>query len=108
VTSKILNTHLLVVLNVFRRAPFGNAPASLLRVLFKLWQRGIHFVPWVRVTCPHVHLGFEPARIIQAGGSDRNKLRNGIRLDHDWRAAVRAKAPAGHAALFAGRRMEAR
>jgi hypothetical protein len=78
-----------------------------LRILFKLRQRGIHFVPRVRVTCPHVHLRFAPARIIQARGSDRNKLRNGIGLDHNRRTAVRAKAPAGHAALFAGRRMKA-
>jgi hypothetical protein len=72
-----------------------------------LRQRGIHFVPWMRVTGPYVHLRFEPARIIQARGSDRNKLRNGIGLDHNRRAAVRAKAPAGHAAHFAGRRMKA-
>ena len=80
----------------------------LLRILLKLRQRWIHFVPRVRVTCPHVHLGFEPARIIQTSASDRNKLRNGIGLDHDRRAAVRAKASASHAALFAGRRMKAR
>ena len=73
-----------------------------------LGQRGIHFVPWVRITCPHVHLWFEPARIIQARGSDRNNLRNRIGLDHNRRAAVRAKASAGHAAHFAGRRMKAR
>ena len=72
-----------------------------------LRQRGIHFVPWMRVTGPHVHLWFEPARIIQARRSDRNKLRNGIGLDHNRRAAVRAKTPAGHAAHFAGRRMKA-
>jgi len=71
-----------------------------------LRQRGIHFVPSVRVRGPHIHLRFEPARIIQARGSDRNKLRNGIGLDHNRRAAVRAKAPAGHAAHFAGRRMK--
>jgi hypothetical protein len=92
---------------MFRFNPSGNAPASLLRILFKLRQRGIHFVPWVRVTCPYVHLGFEPARIIEAGGSDRNKLWNSIGLDHDRCAAVRAKASAGHSALFAGRRMKA-
>jgi hypothetical protein len=79
----------------------------LLRILFKLRQRGIHFVPSMSVTCPHVHLRFEPARIIQARGSDRNKLRKGIGLDYNRRAAVSAKAPAGHAALFAGRRMKA-
>jgi len=72
-----------------------------------LRQRGIHFVPWMRVTGPHVHLWFEPARIIQARRSDRNKLRNGIGLDHNRRAAVRAKTPAGHATHFAGRRMKA-
>jgi hypothetical protein len=79
----------------------------LLRILFELRQRGIHFVPRVRVTCPHVHLGFEPTRIIQARGPDRNKLRHGIGLDRNRRATVRAKASAGHAAPFAGRRMKA-
>ena len=59
------------------------------------------------VTCPHVHLGLEPAGIIQAGRSDRNELRNGIGFDHDRRATVRAKASASHAAPFAGRRMKA-
>jgi hypothetical protein len=80
---------------------------SLLRILFKLWQRRIHFVPWLSVTCPHVHLRFEPAGIIQAGGSNSDKFRNCIGLDHDRRATIRAKASAGHAAPFAGRRMKA-
>jgi hypothetical protein len=34
-------------------------------------------------------------------------LWNGIGLDHDRCAAIRAKASAGHSALFAGRRMKA-
>jgi hypothetical protein len=92
---------------MFRLNRSGNATALLLRILFKLRECGIHFVPWVRVTCPHVHLTFEPARIIQAGGSDGNELRNGIWLDYDRRAAVRAEASAGHSALFAGRRVKA-
>jgi hypothetical protein len=49
------------------------------RILFKLWQRGIHLVPRVRVACPHIHLRVEPARIIQTRRSDRDKLR----FDHD-------------------------
>src|SRR5204862_8271992 len=60
-------------------------------ILFKLWQRGIHLVPRVRVGCPHIHLRAEPARIIQARSSHRDKLRDRVRLDHDRRAAVRAK-----------------
>ena len=79
----------------------------LLRILFKLRQCVVHFVPRVRVTCPHVHLWFEPARIIQTRASDRDKLRNGIGLDHNRRAAFGAKASASHATLFAGRRMKA-
>ncbi len=92
-----------ILLNV----PASSSSSLLLRILFKLRQRGIHFVPRVRVTCPYVHLQFEPTRIIQARGSDRHKLRNGIGLDHNGRATVRTKAPAGHAAVFAGRRMKA-
>lgn len=93
---------------MFRLNRSGNATALLLRILFKLRERGIHFVPWVRVTGPHVHLRFEPARIIQAGGSDGNELRNGIWLDYYRRAAVRAKAPTSLAACLAGRGMKAR
>jgi hypothetical protein len=66
----------------------------LLGILFMSRQRGIHFAPRVRVTCPHVRLWFEPARIIQARGSDGNNLRDGIGLDYNRRAAIRAKAPA--------------
>jgi hypothetical protein len=83
-----------------------NFSSLLMSILFMLRQRGIHFVPRVRVTCPDVHLWFEPARIIQARGSDRNNLRSGIGLDHNRRPAVRAKAPAGHATHFAGRWMK--
>ena len=72
-----------------------------------LRQRRIHFVPRVRVTCPDVHLRFEPTRTIQARGSDGNKLRNGIGLHHNRSAAFGAKASASHATLFAGRRMKA-
>ena len=72
-----------------------------------LRERGIHFVPRMRVSCPDVHLWFEPAWIIQARGSDRNNLRSGIGLDHNRGATVRAKAAAGHATHFAGRRMKA-
>jgi hypothetical protein len=72
-----------------------------------LRQRRIHFVPRVRVTCPDVHLRFEPTRTIQARGSDGNKLRNGIGLHHNRSAAFGAKASASHATLFARRRMKA-
>src|SRR5437667_5723176 len=74
----------------------------LRRILFKLWQRGIHFVPWVRVRCPHIHLQGEPARIIQARSSDRDKLRDRVGLRHNRRAAVRAKAPMGLATRVTG------
>jgi hypothetical protein len=87
---------------------FPYSSAALVRIFFKLRQRRVHFVPCVRVTCPHVHLGLEPAGIIQAGRSDGNELRNGIGFDHDRRATVRAKASASHAALVARRRMKAR
>src|SRR2546426_913075 len=58
----------------------------LLRILFKLWQRGIHLVPQVRVGCPHIHLRAEPAWIIQTRGSDRGDLRGRVGVDHDWPA----------------------
>src|SRR5882672_8400292 len=72
-------------------------------ILFKLWQRGIHFVP----RCPHIHLLVEPARIIQVRGSDRCKLRGCVGIDHNRRAAVWAKAPMSHATRLTGRVMEA-
>jgi hypothetical protein len=59
------------------------------------------------VTCPHVHLGSEPARVVQAGGSDGDELRDGVGFDYDRSATIRAKASASHPALFAGRRMKA-
>jgi hypothetical protein len=50
----------------------------------------------------------EPARIIQACSSDRDKLRDHFGLDLNGRAAVWAEAPVGLAASLAGRGMEAR
>src|SRR5262245_58249571 len=75
---------------------------ALFGILFKLWQRGIHLIPRMRVRCPHVHLRVEPTRIIQACGPDRDKVRGRVGLAHDRRAAVRAKAPAGHATRLTG------
>jgi len=76
-------------------------------ILLKLGHRAIHLVPRVRVCCPHISLRFEPAWVIQARSPDRDKLRHSVRFDHNRHAAVRAKAPAGHTAPFARRRMEA-
>ena len=80
---------------------------ALFGILFKLWQRGIHLIPRVRVRCPHIHLRIEPTRITQTRSSDRGKLRNCVGLDHNWRAAFRAKAAPGLAARLTGRGMEA-
>ena len=77
-------------------------------IFFKLRQRRIHLVPRMRIGCPHIHLQIEPARIIQARGSNRGKMRGGVGIDDNRRAAVRAKAPARHAARLTGRGMEAR
>src|SRR5437016_2353379 len=60
---------------------------ALFGILFKLWQRGIHLIPRVRVRCPHIHLRVEPTRIIQARSSDRGKLRDRVGLDRNRRAA---------------------
>src|SRR5260370_39730441 len=79
----------------------------LRRILFKLWQRGIHLVPRVRVRCPDIYLRVEPARIIQARSSDRDKLRDRVGLDLNGRAAFKAKAPMGLATHLTGRGMEA-
>jgi hypothetical protein len=38
--------------------------ASRGRILFELWQRGIHLIPGVRIRGPDIHLRIEPARII--------------------------------------------
>src|SRR5437667_6101292 len=84
------------------QSTLATALLCLRRILFKLWQRGIHFVPWVRVRCPHIHLQGEPARIIQARSSDRDKLRDRVGLRHNRRAAVRAKAPMGLATRVTG------
>jgi hypothetical protein len=45
----------------------------------------------MRVRCPHIHLRIEPTRIIEARRSDRDKLRVRVGLDHNRRAAFRAK-----------------
>lgn len=75
-------------------------------ILLKLWQRGIHCIPRVRVGCPHLDLRIEPTRIIQAGSSDRDNLRDRVGLDRNGTAAFRAEAASGHSARFAGRGME--
>ena len=73
---------------------FSKAFLPLLRrILFKLWQCGIHLIPPVRVGCPHIHLLVEPARIFQARSSDRGKLRGCVGIYHNRRTAVSAKAP---------------
>jgi hypothetical protein len=51
----------------------------------------------MRVRCPHIHLRIEPTRIIEARRSDRDKLSVRVGLDHNRRAAFRAKAATGHA-----------
>ena len=53
------------------------------------------------------HLRVEPARIIQARSSDRDKLRDRVRLDRNRRATFRAKAPMRLATRLTGRGMEA-
>jgi hypothetical protein len=77
------------------------------RILFKLWQRGIHLVPRVCVRYPRIHFGINPARVIEARSSNPDNLR--LRVGHDLnrRTAVRAKAPPGHTAPLAGRGIEA-
>ena len=71
---------------------------SLFGILFKLWKHGIQLIPRVCVAGPHIHLRVKPTRIIQARNSDRGKLRDCVGFDDNRRAAVRAKAPTGHAA----------
>ena len=80
----------------------------LFGILFKLWQRGVHLVPRMRVGCPHVHLQIEPARIIQARSSDRDDVRLRVGRDLNRRAAFKAKAPTGLSARLTGRGMEAK
>jgi len=79
----------------------------LFGILFKLRERGIHLIPRVRVRYPHIHLRVEPAWIIQARRSDRDKLRGSVGFAHDGRAAVRAKTSASHATRLTRRGMEA-
>ena len=80
---------------------------ALFGILFKLWQRGIHLVPRMRVGRPHIHLWVEPAPIIQAGSSDRDKLWGRVGLAKNRRAAVRTKGPMGLATRLTRRGMEA-
>jgi hypothetical protein len=72
------------------------------RIPLKLWQRGIHLVPRVRIGGPYIYLRVEPARIIKAPSSDRDKMGDRVGLDQDRRAAVRAKTPMGLATQLTG------
>ena len=57
----------------------------------------------MRVAGPNVHLQIEPARIIQTGCPDRGELRSSVGINHNRRAAVRAKASMSFAARLARR-----
>src|SRR6266567_2147681 len=89
------------------QSTLATALLCLRRILFKLLQRGIHVIPRVRVRYPHIHLRVEPARIVQARGSDRDKLRNRVGIAHNRRAAVGTKPPMGLATGFTLGGMEA-
>ena len=80
--------------------------SSSRRILFKLRQRGIHLVPRIRVGCPHICLRVEPARIIEARRSYRDKLGGRVGLARQRRTAFRAKTPIRLAARLARRGME--
>ena len=77
-------------------------------ILLKLRQRGIHLVPRMRIGCPHIGLRAEPARVIQARGSDRDNVRNRVGIAQNRRAAFRAKATMGLTAHLARRRVVTR
>jgi hypothetical protein len=72
------------------------------RILFKLWQRGVHLVPRVRVGRPNIHLRFEPTGIIQTRRPDRCDVRVYGGLGHDRRAAVSTKLPVSLATRMTG------
>ncbi|MDB6023823.1 MAG: hypothetical protein JWM68_46 [Verrucomicrobiales bacterium] len=96
----------------FATCPILTAPVTTLfliskrRILFKLWQRGIHLVPRMRVACPDICLRAEPTRIIQARRSDRDNVRDSVRLADNRRTAFSAKAPMRLATHVTGRGME--
>src|SRR5207237_9571565 len=86
-TAETCDPHSLLLLLLLRRPAHGFWRHWIL-VMFR--QRGIHEIPRLRVTGPHVPRGLKPTRIVQALGVTAAQYRGGSEIRYEARYEVLA------------------